>query len=110
MTGRVILANSLLAAWRRYRRRRGIGRELITLALAAFAGLVLMPLAIYVTGRVILGAYLRGTTDSTPDGPLALWTDYVGELAHGSLGHWIVLLGPYVLYLIWRIGRNARAA
>lgn len=106
--GRVILANSLLAAWRSYRRRSGLGREVITLALGIVAGLLLLPVAIYVVGRMLLGPYLRDTTDVTADGPIALWTDYLAGLSAGSLAHWLVLLGPYGAYLIWRIGRNSR--
>jgi len=101
------LANSLLGAWRSYRRREGLAREAITLVLGLFAGLVLMPLAIYLVGRVLLGGYLRSTTDTTPAGPVALWSDYLEGLSQGSLSHWLVLLGPYVLYLILRIGRSA---
>ena len=101
------MANSLLAAWRSYRRRRGVAHEVTTLLLGLFAGLVLMPLALYAVGRVLLGGYLRSPTDSTPEGPVALWSDYVAGLLQGSLAHWLVLLGPYVLYLIIRIGRGA---
>lgn len=110
ITGRALLANSLLAAWRSYRRRKGLGREAITLLLGIVAGLVLLPLAIYVVGRVLLGAYLRDTTDVTSDGPLALWSDYLAGLSQGSVAHWLVLVGPYGAYLIWRIGRKSRRA
>ena len=101
------MANSLLGAWRSYRRRKGLAREAITLVLGLVAGLVLMPLGIYVVGRMLLGGYLRSVTDATPGGPMALWSDYVAGLSQGSLAHWLVLLGPYVLYLIFRVGRSA---
>jgi hypothetical protein len=104
------LANSLLAAWRDYRRRRGAAREVITLALGLLAGLVLLPLAIYVGGQLILGPYVRSPTDATPAGPLALWTDFLAGLSQGSLAHWLVLLGPYVMYLLWRLARRSRRA
>ena len=101
------MANSLLGAWRGYRRRKGLAREATTLALGLIAGFVLMPLGIYLIGRTLLGGYLRSTTDPTPAGPLAMWSDYVAGLSQGSLPHWLVLLGPYVLYLIFRVGRSA---
>ena len=102
------MANSLLAAWRSYRQRRGIARELITFVIGAFAGLVLLPLLIYVAGRVLLGPYVRSATDPTPAGPLQMWTDYLGGLAQGSLAYWLVLLGPYVMYLLVRLARSSR--
>jgi hypothetical protein len=104
------LANSLLAAWRSYRHRKGPLRELITLAIGLFTGLVILPLAIYGSGRVLLGDYVRGATEPTPAGPLALWTDYLTGLGQGSLAHWLVLLGPYGAYLLWRIARGTRRA
>ena len=104
------MANSLLGAWRSYRRRKGAAREVITLALGAVAGLVVLPIGIYVVGRLLLGAYVRSPTDPTPAGPFTLWTDYLGALAQGSLPHWLVLTGPYVMYLLYRLGRNSRRA
>jgi hypothetical protein len=101
------VATSLLGAWRSYRRRTGLGREIITLLLALLAGLIIMPVGIYLVGQVLLGGYLRSTTDATPGSLVALWSDYVAGLSHGSLAHWLVLTGPYVLYLIFRIGRSA---
>lgn len=105
--GRELLANSLLGAWRSYRRRTGLAREAITLLLGLVAGLIVMPMGIFVVGQTVLGGYLRSPTDTTPGGPVALWSDYVAGLSQGSLAHWLVLLGPYVLYLIFRIGRSA---
>jgi hypothetical protein len=104
------LANSLLAAWRSYRRRTGLLRELITLALALLVGLVLLPLAIYVSGQVVLGDYVRSANDPSPAGPLALWTDFLAGLARGDLANWIILFGPYGCYLVWRLLRGSRRA
>ncbi len=101
------MANSLLGAWRNYRRRKGLAREVITLVLGLLTGLLVMPFAIYLVGRTLLGGYLRSTTDATPAGAVALWSDFIAGLSQGSLAHWLVLLGPYVLYLIFRIGRSA---
>lgn len=103
-------AMSLLSAWRSYRGRRGLARESITLALGLLAGLVLLPAGVYVVGRVLFGAYTRSPSDRTGAGPLALWSDYLSGLASGSLAHWLLLVGPYVLYLIVRLGRGRRRA
>jgi hypothetical protein len=104
--GRVILANSLLSAWRSYRSRRGIVHELITLAAGLVAGLLLLPAAIYFVGQALLGGYLRSARDTASSGPLTLWADFVAGLRDGSLAHWIVLLAPYVTYLLWKFGRK----
>jgi hypothetical protein len=101
------LANSLLAAWRSYRRRKGLAREATTFVLGIVAGLVVMPLGIYFVGHVLLGGYLRSPTDTTPAGLPAFFADYLAGLSAGELAHWLVLLGPYVMYLIFRIGRSA---
>jgi hypothetical protein len=103
----VTLANSLLAAWRSYRRRKGLAREATTFVLGLFAGLVIMPLGIYFVGQVLLGGYLRSATDSKPAGLAAFFGDYFAGIAAGEMAHWLVLLGPYVMYLIFRIGRSA---
>jgi hypothetical protein len=103
-------AMSLLTAWRAYRGRKGLARESITLALGLVAGIVLLPAAVYVAGRATLGAYTRSPTDPTPGGPLAFMGDFLAGLAAGSLAHWLLALGPYVLYLIVRFGRRARRA
>ena len=38
-------------------------------------------------------------------GPLALILDYLGGVLAFSPGHWLVLLGPYLLLLALRGGR-----
>ncbi len=101
------LANSLVAAWRSYRRRKGLARELTTLALGVLAGVVLMPFAVYIVGQVLLHGYVRSPADLTPAGPQAFFSDYLAGISQGSLPHWLMLLGPYVTYLIVRIGRGA---
>ncbi len=67
--GRVNLANSLVAAWRSYRRRKGLARELTTLALGVLAGVVLMPFAVYIVGHVLLHGYVRSPPTSPLPGP-----------------------------------------
>lgn len=100
------LATSLGALWRGYRSRTGLAREAITLMLGLFAGLVLMPLCIYGVGRLLLGPYTRTATDTDGAGPWALWTDFLDGLGRGSLAHWLIVAGPYVMYLIIRLGRR----
>jgi hypothetical protein len=102
------LATSISALWRGYRRRTGLAREAITLMLGLFAGLVLLPLCIYGVGRLLLGPYTRSATETEGAGPWALWMDFLNGLGRGSLAHWLIAVGPYVLYLIVRLGRRRR--
>jgi hypothetical protein len=82
-----------------YYRRLGLSggwsRELWLTAFALAAGFGLMPVLIYVLGSSLLGRYegasLRRTFGSI----------YAG-VQSGSAASWIVLLGPYGLYLIFR--------
>lgn len=84
---------------------RGLARELLLAGAALAAGLLLLPLLVWVTGALVLGPY-RG-------GPARLWLDYLALLGSGSLAAWVLLLGPYALLLCLRLlhraaGRGAR--
>ena len=68
--------------------------------------LTLLPLAIWGAGQVFLGDYLRDPAGSRTGGPLALLIDYLAGIVQGSPGHWIVLLGPYLLLLAVRAVRS----
>ena len=74
-----------------------------------FVALTLLPLAIWSAGQVFLGEYLRNPPaaagSNLTGGPVALLADFVGGILAGSLGHWLVLLGPYLLLLAFRAGR-----
>jgi hypothetical protein len=70
----------------------------IELAWAAFtllAGTLLLPLLIYYAGVATLGRYEGGTLG-------AIFRGLYGGLAHGSIASWVVVLGPYGLYLLFR--------
>ena len=73
----------------------GWSRELWLTAIALAAGFGLMPVLIYFLGSSLLGRYegasLRRIFESI----------YAG-VRSGSAASWIVLLGPYGLYLIFR--------
>jgi hypothetical protein len=103
------VSNSIRKAWRQYRSLPPVPRELATLALMLLVALTVLPLAIWVAGKLFLGDYLRTPPDPTgatlTGGPLALLIDYVGAVLAGSPGHWLVLLGPYLLLLAFRAAR-----
>jgi hypothetical protein len=76
-------------------------RELLFAGAALLTGLLLMPILVWIAGRMTLGEYTHG-------GLFALWGDYLRGLASGELAFWIMLLGPYGFLLLGRI--TARVA
>jgi hypothetical protein len=99
MGSKSILARAgLTSAW---------SQEIALAAVALLVGFGLMPVLIFFTGSAVLGRYEDASVgrlfDSLYDG-----------LFRGSLASWGVVLGPYVLYLLfkvlrfgWRVGRPA---
>ena len=88
--------------WRRYRALPPLQRELVTFGLMLLLALSLLPVAIFVAGQVFLGDYTRDPSGSPVGGFGAFWTDYLRGIFSGSFGHWLVLLGPWLLLLGWR--------
>jgi hypothetical protein len=70
-------------------------RELAIAAAALLGGAVLMPVLVWVAGRIALGNYANG-------GPLALLGDFMRGLAQGAMPFWIVAAAPYVALLLAR--------
>ena len=100
------MSNALTNAWRSYRDLPPLPRELATFGLMLLVALTILPLAIWGAGQVFLGDYLRDPAGSRTGGPFALLIDYLTGIAQGSVGHWIVLLGPYLLLLAIRAVRH----
>lgn len=71
-------------------------REILFAVIALAAGLGLMPVLIFYTGATLLGRY-EGA------GLGALFRSIYAGLTTGSPASWVVLLGPYGLYLLARI-------
>jgi hypothetical protein len=103
------VSKSIRKAWRGYRTLPPIRRELVTLGLMLIVALTVLPLAIWSAGQLFLGDYLRDPPDPSgvtrTGGPLALLADFIGGILAGSPGHWLVLLGPWLLLLAFRAGR-----
>lgn len=99
------MSTSISKAWNRYSALPPLPRELATLGLMLLLALTLLPLAIWCAGKIFLGDYLRDPSGSRSGGPFALLADYVGGLMAGSPGHWLVLLGPYLLLMAYRAAR-----
>jgi len=79
----------------RLRGLRGWAREILLSLLALGVGFALMPVLIFYAGSSLLGRYEGASVahqfQSIYDG-----------LQAGSAASWIVLLGPYGLYLLFR--------
>ncbi len=75
--------------------RRGWTRELWFTGIALAAGFALMPALIFWVGSSVLGRY---------DGASAnrIFESVYSGLKSGSAASWIVLLGPYGLYLTFK--------
>ena len=91
--------------------RRGLGRlraqsplrrELVIFGAALLFAVLVLPSLIWMAGQVFLGDYIRSPTGAPVGGPLALTLDYLAGVFALSPGHWIVLLGPYLLLLALR--------
>jgi hypothetical protein len=75
--------------------RGGWVRELTLTAIALLLGFLAMPALIYFVGSTALGRYEGASLGR-------LFKSIYGTLESGSLASWVVLLGPYALFLIFR--------
>jgi hypothetical protein len=96
------VSNALVDGWRRYRALPALQRELVTFGLMLLVALTLLPVAIFVAGQIFLGDYIRDPSGTPVGGLGSMWLDYLKGIASGSFGHWLVLLGPWVLLVMVR--------
>ncbi|MGA2399294.1 MAG: hypothetical protein ABSG30_14675 [Steroidobacteraceae bacterium] len=73
----------------------GWPRELLLTAIALIAGFVLMPVLIFFAGSALLGRYEGASVGR-------LFASVYEGFRAGSPASWIVLLGPYALWLTFR--------
>ena len=73
----------------------GWSQELWLTAIALAAGFGLMPVLIYLLGASLLGRYEGASLRR-------IFENIYAGMQAGSAASWIVLLGPYGLYLIFR--------
>jgi hypothetical protein len=76
-------------------RAGGWSRELLLTAIALTTGLLLMPVLIFFAGSALLGRYEGASLGR-------LFSSIYEGLRAGSPASWIVLLGPYALWLAFR--------
>jgi len=72
-------------------RSHGFRRELILAGILIAAGALLLPIAIYFTGQVLLGPY-----SDEGHGLGRLYADIFGDLAAGFLPAWLLVLSPWL--------------
>ncbi len=70
-------------------------RELWPTGIALVTGFALLPGLIFFTGAAVLGRYEDATL-------LRLYQSVYRGLTQGSVASWIVLFGPYGLYLLFK--------
>lgn len=82
----------------------GWPRELLLTAIALIVGFTLMPVLVFFAGSALLGRYEGASVGR-------LFSSIYEGLRRGSPASWIVLLGPYALWLAsralrlwWRAG------
>jgi hypothetical protein len=80
---------------RPFGRSRGWSREIWLTALALLVGFALMPVLIFFAGSSLLGRYEGASVRR-------MFESIYAGLQSGSAASWIVLLGPYGLYLAFR--------
>jgi hypothetical protein len=72
-------------------------RELLIFGLLFLAGLVLLPICIYVVGVNIIGEY------SPEAGMAGLLLAIWGDLARARIGAWILVLSPWLVIQLIRL-------
>ncbi len=74
---------------------KGLPKQLAIAGGGLAAGAGLMPLLIHFAGIGLLGAYEGASLPHT-------YRSILAGLGHGSISSWIVILGPYSLFLLIR--------
>ncbi len=87
--------NTSIADWSR---SRPWALESVLMLTALIVGVALMPILIFYAGVAALGRYDGASLH-------ALYASLFTGLQEGSLASWLVMLGPYALYLLYRLLR-----
>jgi len=72
--------------------------EAVTFGIAVLVGVLVMPVLIYLAGRIALKSYANG-------GLFSLYYDWFAGLFGGHSSFWIVVVGPFAFLTLFRIGR-----
>lgn len=77
-------------------RRMNLKRHGNWLLAALFFGAAVLPFLVYYTGVLTIGPYSRG-------GAGAFFADFWGDVLRLRGAAWLLLLGPAILVLLWRL-------
>jgi len=83
---------------RRFAKTRPWALELAAAGLALVIGVALMPLMIFYAGVASLGRYEGGSLAQ-------IYSSLFAGLGQASTASWVVILGPYGLYLLFKLLR-----
>jgi hypothetical protein len=86
--------------------KNSFAKEAAWLAILLSAGLVILPLSIYVVGNAVFGEYGAGTLGD-------FYIDLLGKFMGGEPAVWFLLLSPYLLWqlsrlTVWAFRRTGR--
>jgi hypothetical protein len=82
-------------SFRQLAKTRPWAMELSIAATGLFVGVAVMPVLIFYTGAATLGRYEGASLK-------ALYASLFQGLAEASIASWVVFLGPYGLYLLFK--------
>jgi hypothetical protein len=80
---------------RRFASSSPLGLEVTIAAVGLLIGVTLMPVLIFYAGAAVLGRFDGASLGS-------LFSSIFAGLKDASIASWVVLLGPYGLYLLFR--------
>ena len=86
-------------SFRQWAKTRPWALELGIAAAALILGLAVMPVLIFYTGAATLGRYEGASVK-------AVYSSLFQGLAEASVASWVVFLGPYALYLLFKTLRG----
>jgi hypothetical protein len=89
---------SLLSSITEFAEERPWAVELIAAVTCLVIGVAVMPLAIFYTGAAALGRYEGASVGH-------LYSSVFAGFGEGATAAWVVILGPYGLYLLFRLLR-----
>jgi hypothetical protein len=86
---------SFFDSWDEFAEKRPWAVELGAAVMCLAVGVALMPVAIFYTGVAALGRFEGASVGH-------LYSSVFSGIREGSVASWVVLLGPYGLYLLFK--------
>ena len=74
-------------------------KEITLFLISALAGIIVLPIAIYLVGNLVFGEYGKG-------GYSGFFIDILADLLTGTGTIWFLILSPYIVLQILRLTRH----